>query len=200
MAPVNLPQVTITAISAGRCQCRVEPSKWIGENRITCLWLGRDKFLWGRFHDVDKSEQTCVFAPDKPEQAGRLLAEKTYPYLDGYWGERAEIALDEKRNWHKVRFEASDAIEFITPNGRLVRKAIATDTGGRLIPSGWDHDHCAILSEKIGRGGLPKGFNSEPDAWVCERCYVDFVKPKSLAFIPSWQLPASDSSPPHTVS
>jgi hypothetical protein len=104
--------------------------------------------------------------------------------LDGYWGERAEIVLDTTRQWHKMLFQTSDAVEFRGEKSRTrVRAEAAKAEEGKLIKGGWDHEHCAIQWETIDED-QPEAYFSEPDTWVCEECFNRFVRPRSLRFIP----------------
>ena len=126
-----------------------------------------------------------AFTLEKREDLDSLRSKGEWDVLNGYWGERAEIVLDTSRQWRKMRFEVSDAIEFRNEKGRWWVRSDANESGeGKLIEGGWDHEHCAIQWEKIGEGGQPEAYFSEPDIWVCEECYNRFVTKRSLSFIP----------------
>jgi hypothetical protein len=55
--------------------------------------------------------------------------------------------------------------------------------GGTLIKSGWDHEHCDICWETISPHTDQAAMFSEPDHWICRKCYETFVVPRSLDFI-----------------
>ena len=92
--------------------------------------------------------------------------------------------LDTTRQWHKMLFQTSDAVEFRGEKSRTrVRAEAAKAEEGKLIKGGWDHEHCAIQWETIDED-QPEAYFSEPDTWVCEECFNRFVRPRSLRFIP----------------
>jgi hypothetical protein len=184
MSPADLPRFQILAILTDRCPGRFDPSSWVGENWITGLYLGGGRFLWGRFRDVDAAARTCSFSPEHLAELSMLRPTESYPFMDGYWGERAELVLDESRSWQRAVFEASDMVLFPGPGGTSMGARSSPDepAGGKVTPGGWDHEHCEICNTKIGCGGEPEGFFSPPDAWVCQECYNSFVVPRSLAF------------------
>ena len=132
------------------------------------------------------SSQQWAFILARREDLDLVRSKGEWDALDGYWGERAEIALDTSRLWRKMRFEVSDAVEFSDEKGRRWVRSDAAEPGeGKLIEGGWDHEHCAVQWEKIGVGGHPEGYFSEPDTWVCEECFNRFVIPRSLSFMPT---------------
>jgi hypothetical protein len=184
MDPAGLPRLTITSISDGLCSAKYEQSRLIGEEWIGCLYLGEGHFVWGRFYKIESANQTCLFRPKNDAEISQLQSGGSYPYLDGYWGERAELVLDLKRQWHKARFEPRDATQFPSINTTILKKSSEEPSlDARVIKGGWDHEHCAICWEKILPSAQAEGFISQPDIWVCERCYTQYVEPKSLDFI-----------------
>jgi hypothetical protein len=187
MSTTDLPRFSVTAIQSGRGSGRFEPSPLIGEHWIGCIYVGDGKFLWGRFVAVDHAQHTCDFQPDDPTAMCLLRAGGSYPYLDGYWGERAELVLDPERTWREAEFQLADAVQVPSAQGVLwTRSSEAAPAGGDLVPDGWDHEHCSICWEKIGRGGAGVGFVSGADDWVCVGCYHRYVASRSLAFV-NWQ-------------
>jgi hypothetical protein len=185
VGPADLPHLAIAAIRADCCAGHFDPSPWVGEGWIGGLYVGGGRFLWGRFRQVDPAAPTCAFYPDQAADLAAVQPGRSYPYVDGYWGERAELVLDEGRRWQRARFEPSDAVRFPSPAGGWLatRSSPEAPGGGEVVPGGWDHEHCDICQKKIGRGGEPEGFSSPPDAWVCEECYTNFVAPRSLGFV-----------------
>jgi hypothetical protein len=196
MGPEMLPRLRAVTISEGCILGRFDPSPWAKENAIAGLYLGGGRFLWGRFSQVDRAGTTCSFAPDDPAERPALRAGESYPYVDGYYGERAELVLDPARTWRQAEFRPTDAIRVPDAGGGMwVRPAGATPQGGELLPGGWDHEHCSICWERIGGGGQAAGFVSGEDDWVCGECYRQFVAPRSLAFV-TWQTGFIPSSGP----
>jgi hypothetical protein len=82
MSPADLPRFSVTATHGGICGGRYDPSPFIGERWIGCVYLGDGRFIWGRFIRVDQAQHTCDFLPDDPTAAGLLREDGSYPYLD----------------------------------------------------------------------------------------------------------------------
>jgi hypothetical protein len=102
-----------------------------------------------------KLDEWWGFAPQDSSDVERLRRQSEWEVLDLYWGERAELVLDSSRRWVERQFDDLD------------------------------HDHCAICTKTIGAGGQPLGFVSEEDdTWVCRECFDNFVRRRSLQFIP----------------
>jgi len=91
---------------------------------------------------------------------------RAYPYLDGYWGERAELVYDAARVWVRAEFRPRDSVR-----------------QGKVISGGWDHEHCRICWEKISESTQPFGYHDQDEDWVCESCYEKYVTTKSIDFI-----------------
>jgi hypothetical protein len=185
MTASDLPHLTITGIGMDCCAGHYDSSPWIGEGWIGCLYLGAGHFVWGRFRDVNATERICAFYPDQAAEMVELKPGTRYPFLDGYWGERAQLVLKEGQHWERLHFQPSDMIRFSVDGGGWMGARYSEDSpvGGDVVTGGWDHEHCGICWKKIGYDGEPNGFFSKPDKWVCEECYTSFVTPRSIAFI-----------------
>jgi hypothetical protein len=185
MTPSDLPHLTIEAVGPHCLTGRYQPSEWVGDGWIGAIHFGGSRFIWGRFRSVDPIAYTCSFCPDRASELSELRPGTRYPFIDGYWGERAELVLDRGRQWQRNHFEPSDMVRF--PAGgcswMATRLSAEAPRGGVLVPGGWDHEHCDVCQKTIGCGGEPFGYSSPPNAWVCEKCYASFVVPRSLAFI-----------------
>lgn len=195
MSPMDLPHFLVTATQGASRGGRYDPSPFIGEGWCGFVFTEKERFAQGRFTRVDPVQHTCEFLPDDPAATGCLRVGQSYPYLDGYWGERAELVLGAARTWCETAFQPADAVRFKTPHGEFWRRASDVEPAdGTLISEGWDHEHCSICWEKIGCFGQASGFLSEDD-WVCGECFRQFVSPKSIAFV-TWQkgyIPPSGS-------
>jgi hypothetical protein len=132
---------------------------------IACLYLGGGRFLWGRFSEVNQQARSGVFVSELNDSSKVELG-RAYPYLDAYWGERAELVFDDSRAWCRAAFHPRDSIR-----------------GNEVIPGGWDHEHCGICWQKIAEYAQPFGLRDQDDNWLCEECYVRYVVPKSIDFI-----------------
>jgi hypothetical protein len=99
MGPEVLPTFRLQTIREGRLIGRFEPSPWAQENACAGLYLGGGRFFWGRFCRVDQIGATCELELDDPTQGLTLRTGESYPYMDGYYGQRAELVLDSTRTW-----------------------------------------------------------------------------------------------------
>ena len=159
-----------------------------GEDWVADGWAGflksGTRLIAGHWH-WHWQDDLWAFTPKEPADIHVLRARSEWEVLDGYWGERAVVVFDETRQWQRMRFQPSDAVQMRRPNVTwLKRPAEHEARGGPLIKEGWDHEHCAICWGKIGRGGEAEGHVSDDGTWVCRRCYHDFVDGRSLCFIP----------------
>jgi hypothetical protein len=111
------------------------------------------------------------------------LPGERFLYLDGYWGEQAEIVLDSRLKWEYRPFIPSDAICFANAGGSIATQAADAPLGGTIVAGGWDHEHCVVCMETIGAGGLAEGWTTGGEHWVCPSCYRDYVEARSLDFI-----------------
>lgn len=72
-----------------------------------------------------------------------------------------------------------------TKAGFLPDGAVAT----RIVPGAWDHEHCTLCLERIGRWGDEYGYVAGGPAyidrhdWLCDRCGEKFAVPRSLAYV-----------------
>jgi hypothetical protein len=179
----ELPQFTVESCDRGVAVGQFHPSPWIGEGWIGCLFLSV-RWIWGRFTQLDRERKVCTFTFDSPEDASQVTIGEVYPYLDSYWGERAEIVLDRTLVWHRQHFTPRPAARVVLPSGGMAMTPNEPfPAGSEVVADGWDHEHCAISGETIGAGGQLDAFTASQDIWVCESCYESFVKPRSLAFI-----------------
>lgn len=179
----HLPTFTVSQLEHDRAIGTFDRPLWIGERHLGDLLLPDERFVSGRFIDVDFQALTVTFIPAAAEDVSALKADTTYPRLDRYWGKRAALVLDRERRWSQRTFEPVDALAF--NRAGEIRKATnqKVAVGGTLIKGGWDHEHCDICWGTISPKTDTVAMFSEPDHWICRRCYERFVVPRSLDFI-----------------
>jgi len=109
---------TVTRTTQGR-------ENWVGDGWIGCLKAGT-KLVFGRWH---RRDELWEFAPDDSDEVDAVVAQREWEVLDGYWGERAEIVLDQDRRWVRARFEPTDAVRLQGPTGVWLRPVSDDDEG-----------------------------------------------------------------------
>jgi hypothetical protein len=109
MSPADLPHFSVTATRSGICSGRFDPP-FVGDRWCGAIYLGAGRFIWGRFIRVDQAQLTCDFLPDDPSEMNLIVEGGSYPYLDGYWGELADLVLDSVRTWREAEFQLPDAV------------------------------------------------------------------------------------------
>jgi len=127
--------------------------------------------IQGRFRDVDEKSLTASFIPESPVERGRIQSKKTYPYLDGYWGERVQLVFDNSLRWARVDFKPRDAI------------AHRRDGSKELVKEGWDHEHCDICWATISLHENTSYMKSSDNDKVCLECFEKYVEKQCIDFI-----------------
>jgi hypothetical protein len=157
-------------------------------------------------HKETKAAALTFEATKEPDIVGHSLA-----YLSPYWqAYNVWMVLDPDWGWEKKTFLGMDAIaedfqskDISIVEGREVkiwtklspanvqrgesRHYPATDQTStpeskvRLVPSGWDHEHCELCNSHIDIG--MSGYCDPDDRWMCENCYTRYVVPRDLAFV-----------------
>ena len=173
------------------------------------FWLlfGTRGYLCASVQSRNQETNTAVLtfeARDEPDIVGHALA-----YLSSDWqGCHVGMVLDPSWGWEKKQFQGIDAIaedyeskDISIVGGREVKvwtklrpvrqgdtrhypavnQASAPTSAPRLIPSGWDHEHCELCNSHIDIGMF--GYCDEYERWVCENCYARYVVQRDLAFV-----------------
>jgi hypothetical protein len=185
MTIAQLPTFNVHRVEVGSAFGSFDRELWMGERYLGDLLIADSRFVRGRFESVDLPHMTATFVPTMASELSLLKSGETYRRFDGYWGERAALVLDRNRLWDQRTFKPVDAVAFQRPGGTLFANVKNQDTteGGTLIKGGWDHEHCEICTKKISPKTDPIAMVSEPDHWICQECYQNYVVSGSLAFI-----------------
>ena len=129
----------------------VGTSTWVGDGYLGYLFQERPIY-YGRWHACGN---TWEFAVSRTiDVMVRPFRGQTFSVLDGYWGERAEIILDETLAWTEQCYEEPD-----------------------------DHTHCDICWATIQPDENSRFMTSSANDELCMACYSKYVGPRSLAFI-----------------
>jgi hypothetical protein len=120
------------------------------------------------------------------------------------------MVLDPKWGWERRQFQSSDAIaedfesqSISIVDGREVKlwtklerakggagqshqfpeadEPPTTHSGTRLVPGGWDHEHCELCNAHIDPGDV--GYCDPEERWICQNCYERYVARHDLAFV-----------------
>lgn len=175
------------------------------------FWLlfGKRGCLCAGVQSLNKETKAAILtfeAKDEPDIVGHTLA-----YLSPYWQAfHVWMVLDPNWGWEKRRFLGADAVaedfeskDVSIIDGREVKfwtKMTRADAQGglsrhypskdptstqigetRLVPSGWDHEHCELCRSHIDVGMF--GFCDPDERWMCEKCYGRYVMHRDLAFV-----------------
>lgn len=169
---IILPRLRVTALIPEGLSISFQKPQWIGDRWITCIMLSPNKFIWGRFTEINTGNKTGKVILENKQEVSFLQAGAEYEYLDGYWGERAELVFDTSLIWEKTEFIPRDAVRHLA-DGRT-----------EDVPGGWDHEHCIICQESISQVDKQKyGYKDQKNNWLCERCFNSYVVPKKIDFI-----------------
>ena len=169
----DLPIFVVTEIQQDAPQLtgKVYRWHWVGEGHYAYLYLGDDKFVIGKFCNVEESNKITSFTFEEPDLVPDIKPGDSIQYFDGYWGQRAKIVFDHTLDWQKTLFEPHDTI------------AIYPDGTKEDMPGGWDHDHCEICWATISKNKNQNFMNSDQDDCVCLACFGDYIEPKNIDFI-----------------
>lgn len=174
------------------------------------FWLlfGERDCLCATLRSLDKETGKAILTcelKDEPRVVGESLA-----YLSPYWqAHHVWMVLDPSWGWEKKQFQGLDAVaeeyeakDVSVVEGREVKvwtKLEPVDRRGlsrhypasnqssppghesRLIPAGWDHEHCDLCKAHIDAGGF--GYCDRQDRWMCEKCYGRYVARRDLSFV-----------------
>ena len=98
-----------------------------------------------------------------------------------WWTPRqAALVKDRSRRWVEATFSQSDAVQVETSHRAILRKAASSEpSSGRVIPGGWEHEHCALCSRTISlhSSHVRTGFTDGTE-WVCAECYGHYIAPR----------------------
>lgn len=182
---MRLPIMTVQSVDGQRITCLYQPSPQIGENWVGYLFTLDGNFIYGRFKDLDKENNLCTFILKNEKESIQITVGQKLFYLDGYYGDRAELVLNKNIIWNEQLFEATDAVEV---KKGIIRKRTQNDNEKDYgtITSGWDHEHCEICMAKIGNYGEAIGYRNQRDEWVCRECYLKHIEKQDLSFIPEF--------------
>jgi len=128
--------------------------KWINDGWVGSLKSG-SKVAFGRW---SKENELWKFKFDEEEKKKiEIIPGELVFAIDGYWGERVEITLDESIEWKKSEFYSEGQ---------------------------WDHEHCAICWASISEYENTNYYLGNERHPICTECYHNYVKIRNISFVP----------------
>ena len=129
-------------------------TRYGSESWVEAGWLGDlrvgNRFVTGRW---SQTEAEWVFSPERASALDTIGAAREFPVFEGYWGERAELVLDESLAWSSAKWGETA-----------------------------DHDHCRICWASINSEENTVHYAASPNLRVCAACYSSYVQPRSVDF------------------
>jgi hypothetical protein len=119
-------------------------SGWLGDLRVG------SRFVRGRWSEADGR---WVFAPNDQNALETIAELREFDVFDGYWGERAELVLDESLTWRETDWSDPE-----------------------------DHDHCQICWDTINLNENARHFKVFAAVRICPACYSNYVEPRNVDF------------------
>ncbi len=127
---------------------------WIGYLRIESVFI---KGRWNRIGEL------WYFRIPSQVDADRIKERSEFDVFPSYWGQRAEIALNDNRQWKRTVFQ---------------------------VVGNCDHHHCDICWIKIWLPENREYMRSDDKLNICLSCYERVVVPRSVESLPGF--PKSD--------
>jgi hypothetical protein len=205
----DLPQFTVNSIEQGErdddgyiawvLRGKLNRERGIPVDTWCFLLLPEQESLTGTFTLSDENAGIASFVAferKKPDVVGLTLTQ-----LGSYWRPyQIWMVEDGPDNWSEQVFSASDAIlePFIEPDGTAWRRlakastvpaeqsSIRLMTGNgdqvRIVPGGWDHEHCSLCNTHIDPGDR---FFHNPayKEFLCTTCYKQYVPERDIGFV-----------------
>lgn len=140
----------------------------------------------GELVGLDPDAGTATIETSYSPLPASLKGGSSFPVYYTYWSGKLRLVLDPAITWTRTTFASPDAFATEMPNGwRQWRQAEPGDearTDGKIVPHGWDHEHCEICWTHID-ADHPDAWMSNDDRWVCPSCYARYVGPGDLRFV-----------------
>ncbi len=143
---------------------------------------GSDQVLIELHRVVDQADSIIIFhSYSRGVDAPRPTIGETYVFRRWWSPDQLALAQDINRSWKRQTFVATDAVETVLTDGnRLLRPFVANENtkgSDSVIPTGWNHEHCAFCWQRISalEGDESIGYLSEGE-WICETCYRRYIK------------------------
>lgn len=183
----DFPHFEVSKAIANDLIGRFDVSKGVDAGRCWLLLPGRTALI-GDVSGFDPETGSATF--NSADETNASLVGQKLPYLSAYWqAYHVWMVLDGASGWDKVGYQAVDAIgdAFATDDGKNYRRLRRAKPGevlsaeDRLVPHGWDHEHCELCNTHIDPGH--NAYSNSEGLWICVRCFDRYVSERNLAFV-----------------
>jgi hypothetical protein len=150
--------------------------------------------------DLSLSTNDATFVTrDECSQPKDLIGKVAY-WVSNYWNPcNITYIVDPAHEWKQVVFHETEALETKFSDGSRILRTVAKNCNGirvypentiteassssqsRIVPDGWDHEHCEICNKHIDPGDV--GYFDEDEHWLCNVCYNKYALPHDLSFL-----------------
>ncbi|MBW3623284.1 MAG: hypothetical protein KY468_07735 [Armatimonadetes bacterium] len=182
----DLPQFTITRVQSQgeRTQIHGGFTHTSGVRKGLCFLYTSNRSFAGILTWFNRKTNQGVIADITWSEPAGLHTGDTFSWVDGYWDPGLVRNILEGK-WEPVRFEAEDAVAFYE-EGHYGWTKVDTPLSEnckpvRIIPKGWDHEHCEICRASIDEGD--PGYRTKDEMWLCKECYEKYGAPRDLLFM-----------------
>jgi len=161
------------------------PPKELGE---VALFVPPNSLIEARMMRYGKRCCLATLSVRAGEGTTSLEIGARYAVLNGWDMKNANLVLSPKHVWEETVFKPSDSVE-VTIDGYRCQVPISERIDMNSLPEGatvvkgaWNHEHCAICSQCICEICGPDAVISNENAWVCKKCYTEYICPKNIEF------------------
>jgi len=187
----RLPKYTVTKIELTQSPCCIgffDSKILLKDGWIGFIVTQEGSCIKGRIFNYTINTNEAEFRPANLEQIQLIVIDEIYAYLDGYWGSLVALVLNKSYQWRRQAFVAQEAMEYDSGEFKITGKvgqspSFHTESDGRSIPRGWNHEHCYICQEEISETAQRLGYVNQNNNWVCENCFLRFIQTKRLGFL-----------------
>jgi hypothetical protein len=153
------------------------PTEPIAPASLYALPEGKEKKL--DLHRIaDRAGQEITFETYDAEYEP-LRPGGTYAFQSWWSEDQLALVKDETIVWRRQKFEPSDAVEYHEEDGHIAWCKLEEDevpTEGKIIPEGWEHEHCRLCWETISPYEDDENYGyTDGSDWICEACYKQYL-------------------------
>ena len=154
---------------------------------VVSIWIDLDRAATAKIVALDRPNRRALLDVAATDLHASFIPAARFAVFDSYWLGAVRLVLDQRRSWKQIDFRPRDAFEQPNPGGgRMWRIATDADrhrTDGRIVPGGWDHEHCDICWAKVSESNQRGAYVDDRDHWLCEMCHSMYVQRGDVGFV-----------------